>query len=80
VSAEIHTLAQPVIAGPGIYWSLDRIAAALDVSKRTANKIVSEPGFPDPIELGHPRWVSLEVVDWIENSRKAKVGRPRKAV
>ena len=70
----------PVMAGPGIFWSLDRIALALDVSKRTAAKIVAEPGFPEPIQIGHNRWVSLEVVEWIESTRKAKVGRPRKAV
>lgn len=77
---QIESQEQPVIAGEGIFWGYSRMAAALDLSKRTVAEITNEPGFPEPLPGGHPRWPSLEVVEWLLNKRKKHLGRPRNPV
>jgi len=71
----------PPIAGPGVYWDIETIAAALRYEKRKIDSMVADPTFPRPIRRGHPRWKSEEVVKWFDSQREtSKAGRPRKAV
>lgn len=64
--------AAPSAIKPGrrVYLSLTGVAVKLDVSVRTAHKIVNEPWFPSPVQLfnsdrGHRRWIEQEIDDAI---------------
>lgn len=50
-------------AAPRILLNFAKLRVKLDVSERTARKIIAEPWMPDPVELGPRalRWVESEV-------------------
>ncbi len=57
-------------------WSLASIAEWCEISKRKARELVNTPGFPRAIRLphygpglGHPRWVAVEVIAWLDEHR-----------
>jgi len=62
----------PVVAGPGIFWGRERIGYAFDLKPSAVSELVSTPGFPEPVRVGHPRWDSLEVVKWYKSHRRRK--------
>jgi predicted DNA-binding transcriptional regulator AlpA len=56
----------------GELWTIRRIAAYFNVSRRTIYRWMQQEDFPKPAYtlVRSPRWVSKDVEQWLEQTKK----------
>lgn len=62
-------------------WTPADIAEYLCYKTAVVNRdIVTQPDFPEKIDIGHGRWKAQEVIDWsLSRKRSTRSGRKRRA-
>lgn len=53
-------------------WTVQDIADYLRISKRSAYNIVANPGFPQAVRIGQPRWYQSEVEAWVKSKQERR--------
>jgi predicted DNA-binding transcriptional regulator AlpA len=63
----------------GRLWTIEDVADYLGVGSTKARRVVSEPGFPGRIRLGHKvhRWLPADVHRWARSHKEETVEPPR---
>src|SRR5690554_266879 len=66
---------------PDRLWSVADIADYIQLSEyTTGQRVVTQPGFPEPISLASKRWMAGDIIDWAKRSRgKLPTGRKKRA-